>query len=68
MESKGKNPFYEKLKKYNGKDVVVVTKSGAELKGKLSAINFTTMNFILEGDDCDYVIRDDVSYISIARG
>lgn len=63
----GKNPFYEKLKKYTGKDVVVVMKSGTKIKGKLTAVNFQTLNFVIEGDSEDYIIRDDYSHILIKR-
>lgn len=67
MEQKGKNPFYERLKTYVGKTVSVVTKSGGTLKGKLVAVNFTTMNFIIEGKTEDYVVRDDISYMSVGK-
>lgn len=65
----GKNPFYEKLKKYMGKDIIVSFKSDKPtLSGKIIAVNFTTLNFIIEGTDGrDYIIRDDVSYIAIKK-
>ncbi len=62
-----KNPFYERLKKYMNKEVTLELKSGKKLEGKLVAINFLTMNFIVEGKTADYVIRDDVAYMSIQR-
>ncbi len=63
----GKNPYYEKIKTYIGKQVVAFLKSGGRLEGKLIAVNFSTMNFIIEGKEADYIIRDDSSYISIWR-
>lgn len=65
----GKNPFYENLKKYVNRDIVVAFKSGkGNLSGKLIAVNFTTLNFIIQGKDGrDYIIRDDVSYIAIEK-
>jgi len=63
-----KNPFYERLKKYMDKEVTVVLKSGNSVKGKLVAINFITLNFIIEGKIEDYIIRDDVSVITVNRG
>ncbi len=67
MEQQKKNPFYERLKTYMNKRVTVVTKSGAELTGKLVAVNFTTMNFIIEGPKEDYIVRDDISYMSVKK-
>lgn len=61
------NPFFERLKKYVGKQVSVKLKSGGDLKGTLVAVNFMTMNFILEDDKQDFVIRDDISYLSVKR-
>ena len=69
MDKQGKNPFFEKLKKYINKDVKLITKSGHKIEGKLIAVNFLQMNFIIHGnDDHDYIIRDDMSYISIKTG
>ena len=64
-----KNPFLEKIKKYINKEVTLITKSGHKIEGKLIAINYSTMNFIIHGkDDCDYIIRDDVSYVTVNMG
>jgi len=65
----GKNPFYERLKEYQGKNVVVAFKSNKQaLNGKIVAVNFTTLNFIVEGTDGrDYIVRDDISYIAIDK-
>lgn len=65
----GKNPFFERLKKYVGNNVTVTLKSGGEIRGKLVAINFSTMNFILENKNKneDYVIRDDISVMTVRR-
>ena len=62
-----KNPFYERIKNYIGKEVTVILKSGDELKGKLVSVNFSTMNFIIENkkENEDYVVRDDLSYMVI---
>lgn len=66
-ESQGKNPFYERLKKYTNKKVKVHLKSGKKLEGLLVAVNFATMNFIVQGENEDYVIRDDVSFMEVPK-
>lgn len=66
-ESQGKNPFYERLKKFTGKQVKVHLKSGKKLEGTLVAVNFATMNFIVEGANEEYVIRDDVSFMEVPK-
>jgi hypothetical protein len=69
MEEK-KNPFFERLKAYQGKKATITFKSTKTvLTGRIRCMNFMTMNFVLEGDDdCDYIIRDDVCYIKIQEG
>jgi len=63
-----KNPFFDKISTYIGKNVNVIFKSGRPpLQGKLISVNFATMNFILESPESDYIIRDDVSSIEIKR-
>ena len=65
---KGKNPFFEQLKKYEGKEVTVHLKTGGQFTGKLAFTNFLSMNFIVKGKDGDYVVRDDLSYMFIPKG